>query len=94
MPRGDHLDPFGVDGAGEHRSSGGAIASHIGGLGRDFLNHLRAHVFEFVFELDFLRDRHAVLGHGRCAKAFFEHNIAALGAQGHDHGIGQNVDAS
>ncbi len=33
------------------------------------------------FELDFLRDRHAVLGDGGSAEALLEHDVAALGAE-------------
>ena len=33
-----------------------------GGLGSDFLDHLRAHVLELVLELDLLGDGNAVLG--------------------------------
>ena len=94
MAGGHHLDAFGVDGAGEHGRGGGAVAGYVGGLGSDFLDHLRAHVLEFVFELDFLGDGDAVLGDGRRAEALVEHDVAALGAQRHGHGIGQDINAS
>ena len=50
-------------------------------LRSDFLHHLRAHVLELVLELDFLRDRDAVLGDGRGAEALLEHGVAALRAE-------------
>src|SRR5216110_3328199 len=50
------------------------VAGDVGGLGRDFLAHLRAHVLEFVLQLDLLRDRHAVLGDGRGAERALEHD--------------------
>ena len=94
VARGDHLDALGVDRAGQHGRGGGAVAGDVGSLGGDFLDHLRAHVLELVFELDFLGDGDAVLGHGRRAEALFEHDVAALGAERHGHGVGQDIDAS
>ena len=66
---GDGLHAFADDRLGEHGGGGGAVAGDVGGLGSDFLHHLRAHVLELVLELDFLRDRDAVLGDGRGAEA-------------------------
>ena len=60
----------------------------------DLAHHLGAHVLELVFELDFLGDGHAVLGDAGRAEALVEHDIAALGAEGHPHRIGENVDAA
>jgi hypothetical protein len=54
---------------------------------------VRAHVLELVLQLDFLRDRHAVLGDGGSAEALLEHCVAALGAQRCLYGIRQDVDA-
>ena len=76
----------------QHGRGGGAVAGLIGGVGRDFLHHLRAHVLEFVLELDLLRDRDTVLRDGGSAEALVEHGIAALGAQGGLYGIRQDVD--
>jgi hypothetical protein len=71
--------------------SGGAIAGLVGGVGSDFLHHLRAHVLELIFQFDFLRDRNAVLGDGGGAEALVEYGVAALGAQCNFHGIRQNI---
>ena len=79
---------------GEHGRRGGAVAGDVGGLGSDLAHHLRAHVLELVFELDFLRHRHAVLGDARGAEALVEHDIAALGAERHPHRVGEDVDAA
>jgi len=71
-----------------------AVAGLVGGRRGDFLHHLRAHVLEPVFELDFLRDRYTVLGDGRGAVALFEHRVTALRAERRLHGIGENVDTA
>src|SRR5690606_17588405 len=60
-------------------------------LGSDFLDHLRAHVLELVLELDLFGDRDTVLGDGGGAERALEHHVAALGAQGHFHCVGQDV---
>jgi hypothetical protein len=91
--RGDELHPLAHDRLGEHRRSRGAVAGDVGGLGGDFLHHLRAHVLELVLELDLLRYRDAVLGDGRRAERALEHDVAALGPQRHFHGVGQDVQA-
>src|SRR6184192_460123 len=91
--RGDGLQALAHDRLGEHGGGRGAIAGLVGGIGRDFLHHLRAHVLEFVLELDFLRDRHAVLGDGGGAEALLEHGIAALRAQSRLDGVGEDIHA-
>src|SRR6188768_4521600 len=92
--RGNGLEAFADDRLREHGGGGGAVASFVRGVGSDFLHHLRAHVLELVLELDFLRDRHAVLGDGGGAEALLEHGIAALGAERRLDGVGENVDAA
>ena len=91
---GNRLGAFAHDRRGEHGRGGGAVAGLIGGARCDFPHHLRAHVLELVFELDFLRHRHAVLGDARGAERFIEHDIAALGAERDLHRIGEDVDAA
>src|SRR5690349_21105968 len=68
---GDCLQAFAYDGLSKQRRSGGAVARGVVGLGRDFLQHLCAHVFELVFELDLLGYGDTVLGRSRCAERFF-----------------------
>jgi hypothetical protein len=63
------------------------------GLGSHFLDHLGAHVLELVFQFDFLRHGHAVLGDGRSAEGFVEHHVAAFRAEGDFDGVGQDVHA-
>ena len=90
----DRLGAFAHDRLGEHGGGGGAVAGNVGGLGSDLAHHLRAHVLELVLELDFLRDRHTVLGDARGAERLVEHDVAALRAEGNLHRIGENVDAA
>src|SRR4029077_6192297 len=91
--RGDGLQALADDCLREHGGRGGAVAGLIGGVGRDFLHHLCAHVLELVLELDLFRDRDAILGDGGCAEALLEHGIAALGAERRLHCIGENIHA-
>jgi len=90
---GDGFNAFAVNGLGQDGGGGGAVACYVAGLAGHFLDHLRAHVFKFVFEFDFLGDGDAVLCHGGRAKALVNNHIAAFGAEGYLHGIGQGVDA-
>ena len=93
VPGGDHLGALGEDGARQHGGGGGAVAGDVGGLGRDLLHHLRAHVLELVLELDLLGDGDAVLGDGRRPERLLEHDVAALGPEGHGDGVGEQIDA-
>src|SRR4051812_5894015 len=92
--RGDGLEAFANDGLRENGGGGGAVAGFVRGGGSNFLDHLRAHVLELVLELDFLRDRHAVLGDGGGAEALVEHRVAALGAECRLDGVGEDIDAA
>ena len=47
-----------------------------------------------VFQLDFLGDRDAVLGRARGAEGLLDDHVAALGAQGDLHRVGEDVDAA
>ena len=53
----------------------------------------RAHVLERIVELNLLGDGHAVVGDQRSAELLVENDVAALGAEGDLHGIGQSIDA-
>ena len=90
----DRLGAFLDDGLRQHGGGGGAVTGEVGRLRGDFAHHLRAHVLELVLELDFLGDRHTVLGDARGAERLVEHDVAALGAEGHLHRIGEDVDAA
>ncbi len=88
----DHLNAFVVNRTRQNRSGGGAVTGYIRGLGGYLLDHLRAHVFELVFELDLLGHGDAVFGYGRRPKAFIEHHVAALGTECHGYRVSQDVD--
>ena len=81
-------DRLGQDGGG-----GGAVTGDVVGLGRGFLEELRAHVREVVLELDLLGDGDAVVGDGRGAELLVEGDVAALGTERGLDRVGQDVDA-
>ena len=62
---GDVAQTFAVDGFREDGRGRGAVAGDVGSFGGDFAHELGAHVFIRIFELDFLGDRHTVLGDRR-----------------------------
>ena len=66
--RGDVLQALGDDRLGEHRRGRRAVAGDVLGLGRGFLEQLRAHVLERVVELDVARHRDAVMGDRRARR--------------------------
>src|SRR5580698_3971900 len=88
------LDAFAVNGLSQNRGGRGAVAGDVGSLGSDFTNHLRAHVLERIPQINFFRYGDAVFGDGRRTEFLFDHNVAALGAEGDFHGIGQNINAA
>ena len=54
-----------VNGLRQKRGGGCAVARDIAGLAGNFFNHLRAHVFKFIFQFDFLGHGHTDFCHGR-----------------------------
>ncbi len=91
---GNRLGAFLDDGLGEHGRGGGAVAGDVVGLRGHFAHHLRAHVLELVLELDLLGDGDAVLGDARRAERLVEDDVAALRAERHADGVGEDVDAA
>ncbi len=87
----NRLQAFTQDRLRQDRCGRRAVTGDVRRLGSDFLDHLRAHVLELVFQLDLLGDGDAVLGDCRGTKALVEHNVTALGTQGHPHRVGQDV---
>ncbi len=93
-PGGDIFGAFLDDRRSEHGRGRGAVAGSVARLRGDFAHHLRAHVLELVLKLDFLGDGHPVLGDAGRAERLVEHDVAALGAERHPDGVGENVDAA
>src|SRR5205085_1445585 len=91
---GNRLHALADDRLGQHGGGGGAVAGEVIGLRRDLAQHLRAHILELVLQLDLLGDGNAVLGDPRSAEALVEDDVAALGAEGDLHRVGEDVDAA
>ncbi len=89
---GDVPEALGEDRLGEDRRGGGPVTGDVGGLGSDLADHLGADVLNGVFEVDFLGDGDAVLGHDRRAEFLLDEDVASLGAEGHPDGRGQLAD--
>jgi hypothetical protein len=83
---------FANDRSRKHGCGGGAVTGGVVGLRGDFAHHLRAHILELVLKLDLLGNGDAVLGDAGRAEAFFNDDVAALGAERHLDGIGKNID--
>ena len=77
----------------EQSRGGGAVAGHVVGFGRDFLDKLRAHILKRVVQLDFLSNGHAVVCDQGRAVFFVKHDIAAFRADGDLHRIGKFIYA-
>ena len=90
---GNVFHAFGHDGLCQNGGGGGAVARYVVGFGRHFFHHLRAHVFKLVFQLDFFGNGNAVFGDVRAAEGAVEHYVAAFGAEGNFHRVGQYVHA-
>ncbi len=84
---------FAHDGLCQHGGGGGAVTGVVAGLGSDFLDHLRAHVLQLVFQLDLFGHRDTVLGDGGSAEGALEHHVATFGAERDFDRVGQDVHA-
>src|SRR6185437_633478 len=90
----DCLYAFAVDCLGENGCGGGAVASDVGSFGSHFADHLRAGVFQSIFEFDFFGYGYAVFGDGGRTEFLFDYDVAAFGAESYFNGVGQNVHAA
>ena len=93
MPSGHELDAFGVNLPRQYGRGGRPVTGDIGSLARYFLDHLRAHVFKLVFELNFFGDGNAVFGDVRGAEGLVENYVSPFGSQCNGYGVGENIDA-
>src|SRR6516225_6869653 len=75
----------------EHGRRRRAVAGHVVGLLRYFLDELGADLLPRVLELDLLGDGHAIVGDRGCAPLLLEYHVTALGAEGYLHGVGELV---
>jgi len=78
---------------GKNGCCGGAVTGVIARLGSNFLDHLRTHVLELVFQFDLFCYRYTVFGDGRCTKAALEDHVTTFGAKRDLDCVGQNVNA-
>src|SRR6266545_2296905 len=78
---------------GQHGRRRRAVTGHVVGLLRDLLDQLGADLLVRVLELDLLGDAHPVVGDGGRAPLLLQHDVAALRAQRHPHGVGEGVHA-
>src|SRR6056297_3285486 len=76
---------------GEDGGGGGAVAGHVVGLLRDFLDEFGADPLVGVGELDVPGDGDAVVGDGGGAPLLVEDDVASLRAERDAHGVGQLV---
>ena len=90
----DRLHAFAEDCLGQYRGSGGAVAGDVARLAGHFTDHLSAHVFLRVAQFNFLGYGYAVFGDGWRTEFLFDDYVAASGAEGDLHSIGENVDAA
>ena len=84
---GNIAEPFLEDRSSEDRSGGGPVASQVARLLRHFDDELSAHVFETVFEFDFLCDSNAVLRYGWSTETLVDDYVAAGRTHGHGYRI-------
>ena len=90
--RHDVSQAFFENGASQHGRRRGSVTGKVARLLCDLDDELCTHVFESVFQFDFLGDGHAVFGHGRPAKRFVDDHVATGWSHRDRHRIGQLID--
>ncbi len=70
-----------------------AVTGHVVGLLGDLLDQLSADLLVRVLELDLLGDAHTIVGDGGRAPLLLEDDVAALRAERHLDGVGEDVHA-
>jgi hypothetical protein len=78
----------------EHHGGGGAVSGNIIRLSGNFLEKLRTHILEVIFQLNVACNRHAVIGNGWCAELLVEDHIATLWADRDLYRVGELIDAA
>ena len=78
---------------GEDRGGRRTVTGDVVGLLGDLLDELRTDLLVGVLELDLLGDAHTVVGDRGGAPLLLQHDVAALGTEGHLDGVGEGVHA-
>ena len=91
---GNIFHPFHNNSLGQNCGRRRSVSDRVIGLGGRFFHEFDSDVFKFIFQFNFLCDRHAILGNGRRPVSFVQHHISPLGTQGDFDGIGNNVHAA
>src|SRR5690606_3761396 len=86
---GDVFQTFAINRFGQNCRRGGAVTGHIRGFACDFTDHLRAHVFELVFQFDFFGHGDTVFSDGGGSVAFVDRHVASFRTHGDGDGSGQ-----
>src|SRR5690242_9822852 len=68
--------------------SAGAVTNFVAGAFGRFANHLRAKVLLMIFQLEFLRDRYAIVANQWLAPFVFNQNRFGFWAERYAYGIG------
>ena len=93
-PAATFLRPVADDRLRQQRRRRGAVAGDVVGRRGDLADQLGALVLEHVLDLDLAGDGDAVVGDRRGAELLVEHDVTALGAEGHLDRVGHRVDAA
>ena len=83
---------FAHQGLGQQGGGGGAVPSGVLGFAGYLLHELGADVLERILEFDVAGDGDAVIDDVGCAEFLLQHHVAAAGADGHLHRVGQGID--
>ena len=89
----ESLEAFVHDGVSQNGGGGCAVTGDVVGLLGGFLKELGAHVLKRIFEFDFLRNGNAVVRDGGGTELAVHSHVAALGAKGCAHRIGNDIHA-
>ncbi|BBG29711.1 RTX toxins and related Ca2+-binding proteins [Zymobacter palmae] len=92
--RDDTFQAFIDDSLSQNGCRSSTVTGSVGGFGSDFLDHLSAHVFELIFQFDFLSNGNTVFGDGRSAEGFFQNDVATFRPQSRFDGISKNIDTA
>src|SRR5690606_11831978 len=91
---GDDLEALGNNSLSQYGSGGGTVTDDVVGLRGNLDQQASTHILEWVLELDFLGNGHAVMSHGRGAELLVDRHIAATGAKGGLNGLGDGIDTA